>query len=291
MSIRSRIAQLLLWGLDPAERAVVEGDLRELRLPQDRAIRELVGLVMRRQIAAWLAWRPWVAIVIVLSLGMMLSLISRYWAHTTAIYAWLYVENWTAEYLASPGARSDLLQFITARTLESVALIGWAWTIGSLVGSLSRRTAFVVYVVFAAVVFFGTVGSTTIAVRNPANAVVFSQPFYRDGLPLAFRIAFILVPAFHGVWRAIRRPALTSVPSAILAITVVTATALVARGPQGAVTFGWWSLSSDGPSVSAVLRLTGTWRFLLMPAAMALPAAYVFFRAVSHTWPRRPRAV
>jgi hypothetical protein len=90
---RSAIVHLLLRMLDPTEREVVEGDLTELRLPQARAIRELVGLLARRQIAAWLDWRPWAAVVLfVLPLGMVLSLVARHWAHNTAIYAWFYVE-------------------------------------------------------------------------------------------------------------------------------------------------------------------------------------------------------
>ena len=140
--IRSSVVDVLLRALDPIERDVVEGDFNEMHLPQARAVRELSGLLVRRQLAAWLEWRPWAAVVFVaLPLGMVLSLVSRYWANVTAIYAWLYIDNWTSAYLASPGARSDLLHTTTLFSVECVALILWAWTIGFAAASMSRRTA------------------------------------------------------------------------------------------------------------------------------------------------------
>jgi hypothetical protein len=284
MAIRAAIAHLLLQTLEPEERAVVEGDLAELNVPQSRAIAELLGLVARRQVAAWLEWRPWAALLMALPLGMMLSLISRYWARGTAIYAWLYLENWTPAYLASPGARGDLLHAITALALECLALVGWAWTIGLAVGSVSRRTLYVTSAAFAAIVFVGTVGSTTISVRNPANAVVFSRALYREGLPLAFRVALVLIPAFHGMSRPSRQPALTLTRAAILATSVALVTITVARGPVGAVTFGWWSVSGDGPTVSALSRLRESWQLWLLPMAMTLPASYLFVSAAWRTW-------
>ena len=44
MAIRAAIANLLLRILEPDERAVVEGDLAELNLPESRAIAELLAL-------------------------------------------------------------------------------------------------------------------------------------------------------------------------------------------------------------------------------------------------------
>src|SRR5919197_2256245 len=148
-AIGSTVVRLLLTTLDPAERDAVEGDLRELRLPPGRAIREVGGLFVRRQIAAWLDWRPWAALVLlVVRLGMLLSLVSRHWANNTAIYAWFYVDNWTPGYLASPGARSDLVHAATECLARCVAMVLWAWTIGFAVASVSRRTAWPTYAVF-----------------------------------------------------------------------------------------------------------------------------------------------
>jgi hypothetical protein len=291
MSIRSGVVDLLLRALDPIERDVVEGDLNELRLHWARSIRELLGLLARRQVTAWLDWRPWAAVVLVaLPLGMVLSLVSRYWANVTAIYAWLYIDNWTSAYLASPGSRSDLLHTTTLFSVECVALTLWAWTIGFAVASVSRRTAWVTYALFGLFLFAGTFGSTTTAVRNSANAAVFSLTLYRVGLPLVFRIVFILLPALHGMRKAVREPTITWGHSAALVGSVILVTGVVARGTRGAMMFGWWSVSGDGPTMTAFSNLRGSWTFWLLPFAMTLPATYVFSNASWQSWRRRTQS-
>jgi hypothetical protein len=126
-TIRARVLHLLLRMLEAREREVIEGDFMELDLRRTHAISELIGLLARRQVEAWVDWRPWSTLaVIVVPFGMVLSLVSRYWAHGSAIYAWFYVDNWTWAYLASPGARCDLFDTIAAFALECSALILWA---------------------------------------------------------------------------------------------------------------------------------------------------------------------
>ncbi len=289
--IRSAVVHLLLRTLNPAERDVVEGDLKELRVPQTRAVRELLGLVARRQIAAWLGWRPWAGVVfIVVPLGMVLSLVSRQWAHGTAMSAWFYVDNWTPEYLRSPGARSDLLHATTEFLARGVALMLWAWTVGFAVASVSRRTAWVTCAVFGLVLFGGTVGSTTAGVRNPANAVVYSQALYRVGFPILFRIVFVMFPALHGIRKALREPTLTWVHAAAVAVSVALLTVVVARGTEVAVTWGWWSSSADGPAIRAVFQLRRGWPLRLLPFAMTLPATFLFSNASWRCWKRRARS-
>ena len=84
--VLAAIADLLLRTLEPTEREAVEGDVRELGLSRRRAVREILGLVVRRQIAASREPNAWAALVIFgLPLAMMLSLLSRHWAHATAL--------------------------------------------------------------------------------------------------------------------------------------------------------------------------------------------------------------
>jgi hypothetical protein len=278
--IRSAVVHLLLRTLDPAERDVVEGDLRELRVSQTRAVRELLGLVARRQIAAWLGWRPWAGVVfIVVPLGVVLSLVSRQWAINTAMYAWFYVDNWTPGYFGSPGARGDLLNAATEVLARGIALSLWAWTVGFAIASVSSRTAWVTYAALGLVVFGASVGSTTAGVRNPANVVVFSQALYRVGFPFLSRFLFVMLPALHGIRKALREPTLTWVHAAALAVSVTLVTAA-----------GWWSLSADGPAIVAIFRLRGAWPLKLLPFAMTLPAAYVVSNVSWRSWKRRARS-
>jgi len=284
--IQSWLVELLLRALDPSERDAVDGDLNELRVPPRRAIRELLDLLARRRVAAWMDWRPWAAlIIVVLPLGFALSVISRFWALGTAIHVWLYVENWTSAYLASPGARSDLFGAVGTHLIECVALMLWAWTIGFAVASVSRRAKWETFALFALVVFAGTIGSTTAGVLNPANAAVFSLTSYRVGFPIVFRTVFILLPALHGTLKAVRESTIGSIHAAILAITVTLVTAALAVGIRVAVTFGWWSLSAEGPMMSALAHLRRSWQFWVLPVVMTLPAAYVVYEA---SW-RSPR--
>jgi hypothetical protein len=289
--ILSAVVHVLLRMVDSTEREVVEGDLTELRLSQPRAIRELVGLLVRRQIAAWLDWRPWAAVVLfVVPLGMVISLVARHWANITAIYAWFYVDNWTPTYLASPGARGDILHATMELFVRCVALVLWAWTIGFAVASLSRRTTWLMCALFGFVLFAGTVGSTTVGVRNPANAAVFSQTLYRVGFPFVFRIVLVWLPALHGMRKAAGESTLTWVHAAALAVTVTLVTAVVARGTPNALTFGWWRSSADAPMFPAVFELRRSWQLKLLPFAMALPATYLFSTASWRCWRHRTQS-
>ena len=47
--------------LDQPERDVVRGDLAECGARPGPALREVAGLVIRRQAALWIDWRPWLA--------------------------------------------------------------------------------------------------------------------------------------------------------------------------------------------------------------------------------------
>jgi hypothetical protein len=283
--VQSAFVRLLLHALEPPERDVIEGDLKELRLHHSRAIRELLGLLIRRQAAAWLHWQPWaVVLLVILPIGTVLSLVSRQWANNTAIYAWFYVDNWTSAYLASPGARNDFLYAIAEFSVRCVALMLWAWTAGLVVAASSRRTAWVTYALFALVLFAGTIGSTTAGVLNPANDAVFSQAFYRVGLPIVFRIVFILLPALHGMRTAAGEPTFTIPRASALAVSVTLVTAMVARGTPVALTFGWLSSSTDRPVVQAIFR---SGKLSLVPYAMALPAIYAFFHALWRSWRER----
>jgi hypothetical protein len=127
--------------LDPDERDAVRGDFAELGITRAQAVVEVLGLVVRRQAALWTEWGPWLALVgVVIPFGVVLGQLSWSWADGSAIYGFLYINNWTWAYLESPGARRDLLDISTRVCLNDLALIGWSWTGGFALSSLSRRT-------------------------------------------------------------------------------------------------------------------------------------------------------
>ena len=193
--------------LEPDERDAVRGDLAESGATGRRALREVLGLVARWQTALWMDWRPWLALMgVVIPLGLLLSQVSRSWANSTAIYAFLIVNNWTWSYLEYPDLRLDILHRITGFVLHSVTLIGWAWTSGFVLGSLSRRTLWVTATLFCLAVFGGTLGSTTVGARNPFNAPVFALTFYSLVLPLLMRTVLVVLPAYGACTKVAGRP-------------------------------------------------------------------------------------
>jgi hypothetical protein len=189
--------------LTAEERQAVLGDMVESGQTGAQALRDLLGLLMRQQPTFWTDWRPWAALLgLVVPAALALSFVARMAAGMSAIYAWFYVNNWTAGYLA-PGFRQDLIRYAGMFGISYVALICWAWTCGLLLGSLSRRATAVngslFFLVLAAQQFLAALHTP-----DPAdvNAPVFALAFYRVGLPLIVLALFVFVPAQKGMRRA-----------------------------------------------------------------------------------------
>jgi hypothetical protein len=82
-----RLVDILSLMLHPDECDVVRGDLAESGAAGSQALRDVLGLVVRRQAAPWMHWRPWLTLVsLVVPLGMLLSVTSRGTADGSAVY-------------------------------------------------------------------------------------------------------------------------------------------------------------------------------------------------------------
>jgi hypothetical protein len=57
------LADMVSRLLEPDECDAVRGDLAESGATGGEALRDLLGLVVRRQAALWMDWRPWLALV------------------------------------------------------------------------------------------------------------------------------------------------------------------------------------------------------------------------------------
>src|SRR5438876_4032430 len=216
--------------------------------PSGQALREVFGLVVRREGAFWRKWRPWLALVgVVAPLGILLSHVSPWWADGSAIYSFLYVNNWTWAYLESPGARRDQVTIGTHVCLHDLALIGWSRTSGFVLGSLSRRTLWVTATLFCLAVFEGSSWTTT-ARANAFNAAAFSLTFYRVVYPWLALMLLVLLPAGWGMRRSRRPTALPLLPTLLAATAVAGLTVSAARVLENSVVFGWHMMLVDpGP--------------------------------------------
>lgn len=284
----ARWADLAARLLDPDERAAVRGDHAELSVPAGRALREVIGLVVRRQAALWTDWRPWIALVaVVVPIGILLSHASRAWADASAIYVFLYANNWTWAFLEIPGARLDLLEHGGRFLLHCITLIGWSWSSGYVLGSLSRRTLWVTGTLFCLLVVLGTAGSITTARSNVFNDSVFSSTFYGAVFPRMLRAVAVLIPAIWGMRRALLGRPLPPLRTTLWAAAIVVLTTLTAESLEGSLIFGRNIIPADaGPD-----GVTGTAddpRFLpLLPLVMVWPVAYMLASASWHRWRER----
>jgi hypothetical protein len=125
--------------LPPEEREAVQGDLAELGIGGGQALRELLGLVMRRQAAPWMDWRPWLSLFGLAGLvGVFLTRISfsliRY-----STYQLSFLRTYGTFFRNGLSASEEISVF----TCQSLAVILWAWAAGFTLGSLSRRTVWI----------------------------------------------------------------------------------------------------------------------------------------------------
>src|SRR5262245_20706111 len=126
-----RLLDLVSRPLDADEREAVLGDLMESHSSGGQTISDVIGLIVGRPATLWLDWRPWLALLgVAAPLGMLLSLLARWWSEGSAISAFVYLHNGEWTYLSYPGWRSDVIHIAASTGLSYLALACWAWTTG-----------------------------------------------------------------------------------------------------------------------------------------------------------------
>jgi hypothetical protein len=145
----NRIVAALSKLLEPAERECVCGDLEELRLSAPAAAADIFGLVIRRQLAEWSYWGPWVALLGVAGLaGFYLS--GAVAQVQTGLF--LQIRTYVTYGVAyEPGGVSVAQQIAYTATLTMAALL-WSWACGFVLASLSRRALWVTSFLFYCIV-------------------------------------------------------------------------------------------------------------------------------------------
>src|SRR4030095_5220378 len=225
--------------LDQSERDVVRGDLAECGVRPGRALREVAGLVIRRQGALWADWRPWLAIAsIVIPIGVLLSHASRWWGIITGVDVANYWVLWDFSYLAYPGYRKDVIRTAVWLGAAWCALAGWSWTSGFVVGRLSRRTLWLIVSLFALVVFAGTLGTGTVVHRAPNPPLQYHLILVV--FPRLARTFLVILPMALAALRDSPRPALLTLLAVSRSDVVV--------------------CSSRHPTSSPAAGLDGVWR-------------------------------
>lgn len=217
--------------LDPSEREAVLGDLRELGINQARALREILGLVTRRQGALWANWRPWLSLfALIVPLSLLLSILARFAAGESSVYLWLYANNLDVALLGNYGFWYELGHSVPIVLAIFLKLFCWSWTAGFALGLIAARTAPLrrgllvlvlvlgyligapVYLAFYWQSLYRTLPVLAVA-RDPISALW----FYRSLFPFFVQTVLVIIPslvgihsgqlarAFHKPWRVVFR--------------------------------------------------------------------------------------
>jgi hypothetical protein len=269
------LVDVLSRALDPDERAAVLGDFSESHEPAPQALRNLLGLVVRRQAVLWKNWRPWLALVGVVGiLGPKLLHISG-----TLLFP-VYMDLRTyRQHGVLYGTGLNTHEEAAVLLCQGLALLVWSWTGGFVLGSLSRRTIWVsgsLYFLFGLLPLLLLLRSLILFPRQFLGLIYRRQGSILLLLTLLTVLAatLLLVPAISGVRHGLRRLAL-SVPQA-----GALATATLALIAAATWTGGW-------PHAAVIRWSGGTWDpsagwqdRLLTFAIVSWPAGYLLATAI-----------
>jgi hypothetical protein len=114
------------------EREPVLGDMIEAGENAWQALCGLVGLALRRHVENWRSWRPWLA-------GFGVALPNSFLLMGASVsVSWSYMRLLCPDLLAQASLNKPSAMLVLL--WQALLLIGWAWTGGFVVGSLSKRT-------------------------------------------------------------------------------------------------------------------------------------------------------
>lgn len=200
--------------LEREERDAVLGDLAEAAESAWQGLRDVLGLVIRRQTAAWKNWRPWLAAfglalpssLLLMGLSLSVSRAYQQFLDPTILK--------TAGLTMGPGFWLFVCQVFQ--------LIGWSWSGAFVAGSISRRTVW---------------ATATLSILP----CMFCLARFRVECLSRLCLLLFLPPAIWGVRRGLRTARVKLIPAIVLAV-VVTALTIPTWSSRG----GWipnWALS------------------------------------------------
>ncbi len=125
--------------LEPDDRNAVRGDFAESKLTGGQALRDLLGLIARRQAALWKDWQPWLALIaIAVPIAVILRQLS-YSLHGSLLNYLAIPWQFGVRYRTGLTLAEDITVFVSL----AAALVACSWMSGFALGSLSRRTVWV----------------------------------------------------------------------------------------------------------------------------------------------------
>jgi hypothetical protein len=260
-----RLTDLLCRTLEPDEHAAVVGDLAESRTRDAQALRDVFGLVARRQVILWKRWRPWLALLgLVLIAGVTLRPVALRIVGAVGFRLWSYaIEGTALNNGLTPGEEAFLLLSFF------LALLFWSWTWGFVLGSLSGGVIWSTGALFCAVMFAPLIRGLLFLKMARAPEMLLPQLLIL--LILALNPLF---PLFAGVRQGLKVRKIERSHAWRLAVAVTLLTSLVTW------TGGWYGIAhetwSHGQWRGAVPFWPERLAWFLM---LGWPAAYMILTA------------
>jgi hypothetical protein len=205
-----RLVDVASKALDPSECEAVRGDFEEAEDSGGRALRGVLGLVILRQTDYLMSWRPALTLsCLAMPLAIMLLLVAKRTADGSAIYIWMYANNWDWTIFRNPGYWQGLAEFAPSMFLSYLALACWAWTSGFLIRLSSRQSIWLIgglfFTVFLCLGFWGVprfLGHILVVQSGRDfhnNASVFANVFYGQVFPSTVEFILVALPAWWGM--------------------------------------------------------------------------------------------
>ena len=286
--ISRRLVDTTARMLEPDERDAVLGDFAESGEAGGRALRGLLGLVLRRQAVLWKDWRPWLVLVsLLVPLAWLLSIACRITAGLCAVYLWSYLNNWDWALLRYASFWYILRDAVIAFSVPCIILICWSWSAGFLLGSASRRIMPVNSILFClALVLGGLLGAPLyIASWFPArplsadpNGPVFALSFYRLIFPPILEAILVAVPA---IWAMRSGARLKRLPKSLRTVLLIGATLAIV------------GMTIQQPGLGFFFRAHRQLAFLhgwpreFLYVLVYWPIVYLLVGTIVHRWQRR----
>jgi hypothetical protein len=199
--------------LEPAEREVVCGDLCEVGENGWLALREVLGLVIRRRVLNYDFARSCLTIgTLTVLTTLLLTLLAVRIVDGSAIYLWMWINNSDSVILQTAGFWNPVLEVAPGLIFSYIALACCSWTCGLLLGWSSRRTRWLSAVLLpATVVWIAICGLPEslghILIQWSArdyfgNETVFQGISYRSVLPATIELFLVVLPTWWGIRRS-----------------------------------------------------------------------------------------
>jgi len=184
-----RILSILANLLATDEREAVLGDLAEAGESGMKAIVGVFGLVVRRQAALWLDWRPWLTLVgFVIPAGLALHLIAR----------------WDVGLFTEEALRKDLPWFARLLTLTFATLACWSFLSGGVLRTIAPRTLILQIPALLGVMLVAQV-LDLMSYMTPAHGAAHQEAAYAAVAAWLVQVVFVASPLVWGALQPLPR--------------------------------------------------------------------------------------